>query len=165
MSVDDTILILLDIFIERQRLAEKALQELRPDIILKAKLSVENVELWEVIQVTKLYKYHLQRGEWEHEGRWQYFVHGTGIKLTNTVSGEPIEWDAPDPDVFDVYWFANWVEWKVLQSGEFRDLRNFAQKHFRTLSDVIMDRLKIMKNANVIAEIKWGKYLINKADG
>lgn len=59
-----------------------------------------------------------QRGVWfDSTGAvWNYYLHGCGCRLEHQTSGEPLDWDCPDVDTFDPYFFEEYVAWLVRQS-------------------------------------------------
>ncbi|MBN8594454.1 MAG: hypothetical protein J0M33_22040 [Anaerolineae bacterium] len=101
-------------YVERQEIANQALSQLRPDLLMLANAQgAEQImngfalrEAYEAIPFT---------GIWlDSDGKeWDYFIHGLGCRLINRISKEQIEWDAPDVTAFDIEWFINWVEWYV----------------------------------------------------
>ena len=48
---------------------------------------------------------------------WDYYLHGCGCRLKHQMSGEPLDWDCPDVQSFDPYFFNEYVDWLVRQSG------------------------------------------------
>jgi hypothetical protein len=102
-------------FIELQKLAFDAIVELRPD----------RAVTWGMIPVASLpidFKWPdkssiVFRGDWGKAKEWHYFLHGGGCRLIHKVTAEPIEWDAPNIQRFDRYWFANWVKWTLDQQN------------------------------------------------
>jgi len=51
---------------------------------------------------------------WQNnEGNWEYFFHGNGCLLTHQMTGEVIDWDAPNVKVFDSWKFIYWLEWVI----------------------------------------------------
>ena len=56
-----------------------------------------------------------QTGIWQEKNgeNWTYFMHGGGCRLTNQITGEPIDWDCPSTLRFDTFKFAFHVEWQL----------------------------------------------------
>jgi len=52
------------------------------------------------------------------KGDWEYFAHGNGCRLTHLRTREPIEWDAPDPNEFNIGWFLNHLAWRLKNEPE-----------------------------------------------
>ena len=63
------------------------------------------------------------RGYWGQANEWQYSLHGGGCRLTHTITGEVIDWDAPDLNRFDPYWFVGWLQWYLSQNTNDQDAR------------------------------------------
>ncbi|HSG42479.1 MAG TPA: hypothetical protein VLA72_04925 [Anaerolineales bacterium] len=59
-----------------------------------------------------------QKGQWREENgeTWNYFMHGGGCKLINQKTGEPIDWDCPDPMQFDAFKFCFHLKWQTEKS-------------------------------------------------
>jgi hypothetical protein len=87
-------------FVERQQLVFDIIKELRPYLVNTGTRRPDRVSLRKTTS-----------GYWGIDHEWEYFMHGGGCKLTHTVTHEVIEWDAPDLQRFDPYWFTNWVSW------------------------------------------------------
>ncbi|MCA0457900.1 MAG: hypothetical protein LCI00_28295 [Chloroflexi bacterium] len=47
------------------------------------------------------------------KGDWKHGVHGSGCKLVNLRSGEPLEWDGPNTEEFNIDWFINHLVWRL----------------------------------------------------
>lgn len=54
-------------------------------------------------------------GTWkDHNGyEWDYFLHGGGCRLTNTRTGESVDWDCPNVRSFDPFSFIRHLEWQL----------------------------------------------------
>jgi hypothetical protein len=102
-------------FVERQQLVLAALSEIRPDLLDTAGQKA--------IRPTKEYIKLTQSGYWGKDREWRYFIHGRGCRLIHTATREPIEWNAPDLQRFDPYWFVNWVNWLRAQEVEDNHIR------------------------------------------
>jgi hypothetical protein len=101
-------------FVQRQKLALAALSEIRPDLLGGPGKPVRPSK--EDIKST-------QSGYWGRDKEWRYFLHGRGCRLVHTVTGEPIEWDAPDVQRFDPHWFVNWLNWLRAQKDTSEAIR------------------------------------------
>ena len=116
-SLDQAFLNLVQIFVERQSLVLEAMEEVCPSRLRLAGISREIAPeaYWEEISRNRLHD-QPQLGEWH--GEWKYFWHGCGCRLKNLSTGEILEWDAPDLQVFDRHWFANWLKWKLARQDQ-----------------------------------------------
>ena len=56
-----------------------------------------------------------QAGIWhdKYGNTWDYFLHGGGCRLTNKETGEPIDWDCPNPRHFDSFKFCFHLKWQA----------------------------------------------------
>lgn len=43
---------------------------------------------------------------------WEYYLHGRGCRLTNTLTGEPIDWECNVP-AFETWFFLQYLEWQL----------------------------------------------------
>ena len=86
-----------------------------------------------------------QIGSWrDHEGEtWNYFMHGGGCQLTNTITGEVIDWDCPDITRFDAFKFAFHLEWQI---------QNFPEKYPNLTKYVSHNDLQSVEH-NLIPEL------------
>jgi hypothetical protein len=98
-------------FVERQKVVERALCELRPDwLVPRAETSA--------VRLTKKQRAGRAQGHWGPQAEWRYFVHGRGCKLLHEDSLEPIEWDSPDIARFNPDWFVAWLVWALSHDGD-----------------------------------------------
>ena len=108
---------LIAYFIERQRLVVLAMVELAP-----AFLTVDNpnrlpidlapyLDAFDARRAAMTDPDELHQGIWKHD--WRYLIHGIGCKLTHIHTGEPVEWDAPDPLAFRFDWFWQHLAWRI----------------------------------------------------
>jgi hypothetical protein len=70
---------------------------------------------------------------------WEFFRHGIGCKLINLRTGEPIEWDAPDPCAISLYWFLANLEWRLKNESAdpfIRQCQEWLEKEHSDLNDV-----------------------------
>jgi hypothetical protein len=103
---------LVERFVQRQHLVVEAIKEIRPDLLS------EHIGGETKPRPPKEYIRATQAGDWGKNKEWDYFIHGGGCRLIHKVTKEPIEWNAPDINKFDPYWFCNWVQWLLSQSTE-----------------------------------------------
>lgn len=59
-----------------------------------------------------------QRGTWidVYNQTWTYFLHGRGCEITNTETGESIDWDCADIHAFDPMFFTEHLQWQLQQA-------------------------------------------------
>lgn len=119
----DYILSMIGTYIARQQLACEAMAELRPDKVATARfVGRREISFEEVLDLAEQYKDAPYNGFWNRHGNWKYSIHGGGCRLTNIETGEPLDWDAPDREVFDLYFFATWLMWVTKQEQQARDI-------------------------------------------
>lgn len=65
-----------------------------------------------------------QSGIWHdnENNEWRYFLHGSGCRLTNVNTGEPIDWDCPDVNNYDAWKFMFHLIWQLSSSNRARYL-------------------------------------------
>jgi len=121
-------------FIERQKLVARVMQELdidlgdvgrwgsgiwsqqgtqEPLLSLPTSASDEERGLWEAVQQARSRRPATQQGVWGNSGEWTYFLHGKGCRLRNTLTGEVIDWNCPDIEAFDPYFFLDHLHWRL----------------------------------------------------
>ncbi len=126
-------------FIERQALVARIMQDLDidlddvgrwgaaiwtqqggkgPPLSLPASASDESRELWEAIRRARSRRPVAQQGTWGDAQEWQYFFHGKGCRLRNTLTGEVIDWDCPNVEAFDPYCFLDHLRWRLETQDE-----------------------------------------------
>lgn len=138
---------LVEIFVTRQAIVKKAMQELRPDLLLRYDKSISTIEL---IEIAKAYLGTPFRGVWQDDNDWNYYIHGAGCRLTNMDTGEPLEWAAPNLDEFYDEWFLTWLNWYVENheaSEEIQKLQNMQNNEIR-------DLLLELEKARLITSVK-----------
>jgi hypothetical protein len=67
------------------------------------------------------------RGQWGEE--WDYGLHGSGCLIVNQHTGEPIDWNAPDPHAFDPYFFIHHLKWRLDHKADLPLLRAHIEAH------------------------------------
>ena len=115
----DKVIFLLGEYIARQQITYDALMELRPYSFMKVG---ENTTVEILMETVKNYGHINDIGVWNKYGQWKYYLHGRGCRLTNLISGEIIEWDAPNITDFKPEWFLNWVNWVRKVNENYHDL-------------------------------------------
>jgi len=80
-----------------------------------------------------------QVGKWGKD--WKFFFHGGGCCITNLDTGEPIDWNGPDPQSFDPYFFIRHLEWRLSHESRLPLLQDYIQQHGSPLAiaDLIKD--------------------------
>lgn len=64
-----------------------------------------------------------QVGTWGAD--WEFFFHGGGCELRHQHSGEPIDWNGPDPLAFGSLAFIHHLEWRLENESGMPALRAF----------------------------------------
>lgn len=56
-----------------------------------------------------------QSGIWidSEKNDWKYFLHGSGCLLVNLKTGEPIDWNCPDVNRYDIWKFMSHLMWQL----------------------------------------------------
>ncbi|MBI3173502.1 MAG: hypothetical protein HYZ25_07275 [Chloroflexi bacterium] len=100
-------------YIEGQKIVAQALSDLGFNINIfgdpNDKQAREEIEKW-LAHVSEI----SQKGIWvdSDNNEWEYYVHGGGCRLTNVSTREPIEWDVPNLDTFDPFFFHDNLFWQ-----------------------------------------------------
>lgn len=129
-------------FIERQKLVAQAMMELGLDlnevgefgpVAWASNPQSENINAQDVVNkeiaksadpyIQKMLQLALraterklsQSGIWydNEKNEWKYFLHGSGCRLTNVKTGEPIDWDCPDVNRYDTWKFMFHLMWQL----------------------------------------------------
>jgi hypothetical protein len=101
---------LISTYIDRQSLVKQALYTLKPSIFYVGQSSLSVEELVVLVQTDAKVP---STGYLYLDDKWEYYLHGSGCKLVNQDTLEPLEWDAPDVEIFDRYWFAVYATWWI----------------------------------------------------
>ena len=101
------------LFVQRQRIVYDLLKELRPDLFLDFYRTPEK----EFFAAREKYFRTPRQGAWGQDEVWEFFIHGKGCRIIHLVTQERIEWDTPDPLVFDRHWFTNYINWFKERTG------------------------------------------------
>jgi hypothetical protein len=114
---------LIAFFLERQRVVALAMLDIHPGPLQMAGTHILGIEIEPYVRTwrgkmkrSRRFRRNWQSGIWR--GEWKHFAHGFGCLLTNLHTGEPIEWDAPDLQAFEKWWFWNHLEWRVKQETD-----------------------------------------------
>jgi hypothetical protein len=62
-----------------------------------------------------------QTGQWGHD--WRFLFHGGGCELRHRHTGEPIDWNGPDPLAFGISAFIYHLQWRLAQGHDLPHLR------------------------------------------
>lgn len=129
-------------FIERQKLVARAMVEFgldlnevgefgptvwvwnpQPENTNSQELIMKQIEQSDDPYIRKLFQLALranerkipQSGIWhdDENNEWRYFLHGSGCRLTNVETGEPIDWDCPDVKKYDTWKFMFHLIWQL----------------------------------------------------
>jgi len=83
-----------------------------------------------------------QSGTWRDSANheWRYFLHGSGCRLTNLQTGEPIDWDCPDVQKYDKWKFMLHLTWQRSsseRSGKLLSASTLTRNSLESLLDEI----------------------------
>jgi hypothetical protein len=83
-----------------------------------------------------------QSGIWRdrENNEWRYFLHGSGCRLTNVNTGEPIDWDCPDISKYDKWKFMFHLMWQLSsleRGGKLISTHNWISASLEPLLDEI----------------------------
>jgi len=144
-------------YIGRQKIVAQAMTELGLDITTKfnSKTPLEDNELDKFKKWGEQRSKIPNRGSWvDKDGNeWEYFLHGSGCLLTNIKTGEPLEWDVPQVESFDPYFFHDNLFWQF--KSEDRRAKVGSVRHRLTelvnqLIEELIEDGKISKDHSVI---------------
>jgi hypothetical protein len=68
-----------------------------------------------------------QVGRWGDD--WEFFFHGGGCELRHLRTGEPIDWNGPDPLAFGWMSVLHHLEWRLVNEPGLPELRAFVSEH------------------------------------
>lgn len=133
-------------FVTRQQIVVFATLDVHPTAFPDAQEHVFGIELKPYLvafkkRMSKAWPIgSIYQGVWKNE--WAYDVHGTACKLTNLQTGEPLEWDAPDPQAIFLYWFTQRLAWRLKNEQNDPFVRKYheAKQGKRTL-EITLNRL------------------------
>jgi hypothetical protein len=127
-SLQSSVFSLVKRFVARQVVVLDAMRDLRPDIIMPLE-NRGDAELWSKLRIE--YSKKSQVGYWGECDEWEYFLHGGGCRLTHRQTGEKIQWDAGDLNLFNVDWFVDYLQWLLAQpddNGDITSVRSILQE-------------------------------------
>jgi len=153
-------------FVLRQQLVVLAVIELWPRSFYQA-IQVENIDIRPYQQdfFAKFQEYREkedkkqedspQIGIWKND--WRHFAHGIGCRLTHIQTGERLEWDAPNPKVFDQYWFINHLEWRLKNELYDPYVRQFSEwiSNYSDDKEVILATIGRLAEKQIILSIGY----------
>lgn len=140
---------LIQQFINRQEIVFQALKDLRPQILI----STGAITRHEIKVLQKSRFYFPQIGFWGEDNTWKYFIHGLGCKLIHVKTKEPLEWNAPNLNSFDIYWLSNWLKW-YLESNKDNEILHIAKvKNSDDLGAAILNMLEDFKAEKIIIPV------------
>jgi hypothetical protein len=121
-AVQTAFLILVQRFAERQKLVFAVMEELRPDKLMFVRMHEQperptEEEYRAYLEYAKWFATMPQAGYWGKNNEWRYFFHGGGCRITHVVTGEPIDWEAPDVNRLDRFFFADYLKWVFRQNS------------------------------------------------
>jgi hypothetical protein len=143
-------------FVERQQIVRDAIQELQPYFLA----SPQDMGGEAYFRLAAFTGHIASTGVWRE---WDYFTHGMGCRLTHRETGERIEWDAPDLQRFENYWFVNWLIWLMQAHREDEDaavLLKYAQGSTEEwLRKFVLAQLKVIPQVTVgiIVSEEWSE--------
>ena len=119
-SLQSSVFAFMKQFVARQAIVLNAMQDLRPDIVMRLENRVDP-KRWAELRLE--YSRKPQIGNWGANGEWTYFFHGDGCKLVHRETGERIQWDAGDLNEFNLDWFVDYLQWRLEQTDDNVDVK------------------------------------------
>jgi len=111
-AIHVAILTLVQGYVERQAIVLTSMQQLHSPVFILSYSDEWTDELIDQYRQAVEDAAHIpQRGYWGDNNEWQYFLHGGGCRLIHTLTGEPLNWDAPKVERFDKFWFLDYLVW------------------------------------------------------
>jgi hypothetical protein len=104
-------------FVERQKLVYAVMEQMRPDKLMFVRMYEQQAappseeEERAYLNYALQYAGNPQGGFWGRNNEWMYYFHGGGCRLIHTITGEPIDWDAPDVNRLDRFFFVDYLKW------------------------------------------------------
>jgi hypothetical protein len=159
VKLETVILSLVRTFIERQQVVFDVINTLRPDMFAIADKSVTDMQLIEIVQK---YSHVSQSGVWHSdEGIWDYFFHGNGCRLTHQRTGEVIDWDAPNVQMFDPWKFLYWIKWAVATKpdhlSEAVDSLSSAAATHNEIKKIVNTALRTLTDKGIFEQASQGR--------
>jgi hypothetical protein len=144
-------------FIERQRIVCLAMLDLDPYALKAGGDTLFGIAISPYIDASANFRSE-NRGIWKNE--WKYRLHGIGCELVNIHTGEPLEWDAPDPDSFEFSWFWEHLGWRLKQDLSDPVVLLLSQSQFFS-NDEIETEQTLLKE-KIIIRHEGGKYRLGE---
>ena len=159
MNLENAILSLVRTYIERQQLVFDVIQALRSDMFVTGD---QSIPVMVAVEMARKYADIPQTGIWQNdEGVWDYFFHGSGCRLTHQITGEVIDWDAPDTEIFDSWKFMYWIKWAVEVNPKHLtdevECLNRAISRSGELETVVNHILKRLTNQGVLEKVSQNR--------
>lgn len=116
-------------FLERQSLVPQVMKDLKLDI---SEVGKYGAMAW----VPKI----SQKGRWEKNKRWTYFLHGKGCEICNIETKEVIDWDCPNIQSFDPYSFIRHLEWRLnyQDDNKLNLTKDWVQNHPKGIKYIVL---------------------------
>jgi hypothetical protein len=171
-KIQQQIFVLIQQFLERQALVLEVLEDLRPDIVLQSRSHNKKSTREYLLEIQKLRRQYSKipnPGFWGENQEWEYYIHGLGCRLKHVITAEVIEWDLPDLNIFDSFWFIAYIEWLFksnIEDDNIQMVKEFQIKNNLTLQEIIFPVLEQLENQNIISRVINGsnppcKYIFN----
>ncbi len=92
-----------------------------------------------------------QSGIWIDKDRneWEYYLHGQGCMLVNKLTGEPIDWDAPDVKSYKLFFFWRHLIWQLRYPKRALQLGYVYLWVTNSLEPLMLEAIKEMPKTNV----------------
>lgn len=133
-------------YIDRQEIVAQAITELGLDITtnFNSKTPLEGDELEKLRKWSEQRSKIPSRGIWiDKDGNeWEYFLHGNGCLLTNVKTGEPIEWDIPQLESFDPYFFHDNLFWQFKSTSRYDKVGNVRHRLTELVNQLIEELIE-----------------------
>ena len=148
-------------YMERIRLVQQAMRELRPimlsDFDMRTAFAEEVIKFYQEINRTPW------SGVWydSDQVEWRYTFHGKGLRLVQLITKEHLDWDADmsgraDLDVFDRWWFSYWCQWLLSTDQDLAPLFS------GDISSLISEGFDQLEANGLISRISGGYKLISR---
>jgi hypothetical protein len=86
-----------------------------------------------------------QVGHWGED--WEFFFHGGGCELRHRITGEPIDWNGPDPLAFGHLPFVHHLKWRLTHESGLPHLHKFVD-HRDPIS--VIDLIQHLTDSGII---------------
>lgn len=157
-EIRSAVIDLVERFVERQRLVQAVMRDLRPDLLEEDAMRRYAMPTWTNPPPNS--------GCWGEQNEWRYYFHGCGCELTHVKTGERVDWDAPDVYAFDGHWFVTYVQWcfSNLDHPMIRQLKNDFCQQEDSLHDFVLTTLQELVCMGVLSQpdpYNWTKFRLN----